>query len=91
LEEHRRHLGEVIQRLQEFNLRMAIDKTHLCQTEVRFMGHILSEAGVRPDPGKIEAIRDMTAPRDVKELRSFLGMVKYYRRFIKVFQSLPNH
>jgi hypothetical protein len=43
---------------------------------------------VRPDPGKIEAIREMPAPRDVKELRSFLGMANYYRRFIKDFAEL---
>ena len=53
LEEHRHPLVEVLSRLCEFNLRVIIDKTHLCQEEVRFMGPILSEAGVRPDPAKI--------------------------------------
>jgi hypothetical protein len=88
LEEHHCHLGKVISRLQEFNLSVAIDETHQCQTKVRFMGHILLEAGVRPNPGKIEATRKMPVPRDVKEPRSFLGMLNYYRRFIKDFAEL---
>ena len=67
LEEHRRHLEEVIRRLRKLNLMVAIDKTHLCQEEVRFVRHNLSEAGVKPDPVKIMAIREMPGARDAKE------------------------
>lgn len=85
IEEHRDHLIKVIRRLKEFNLRVSVDKKQLGKREVRFMGHILSESGVRPNPDKIKAIAEVPVPKDVKELRGFLGMANYYRKFIQGF------
>ena len=87
IEEHRDHLMKVISRLKEFNLRVSVDKKQLGKREVRFMGHILSESGVRPNPDKIKAILEVPVPKDVKELRGFLGMANYYRKFIPGFAS----
>ncbi|KAL1130113.1 hypothetical protein AAG570_013052 [Ranatra chinensis] len=58
-------------------------KEHENHLEVRFMGHIVSEQGTRPDPGKVQAVKELPEPTNLKGLRSFLGMVNFYRRFIK--------
>ena len=88
MREHREDLRKVLRRLKEFNLRVSRDKTQLARREVKFMGHILSEQGVRTDPGKVQAIGNLTAPRDVKELRGFLGLANYYRRFVGGFSGI---
>lgn len=80
-EEHGVHLLMLLKRLKEYGLKVSREKTRLFCREVKFLGHILSAKGIRPDEGKIEAIRAMPVPRSVKEIRSFLGMINYYRRF----------
>ena len=85
---HREHLLELLDRLREFNLRVSLDKTRLFCKEVRFMGHILSEEGVRTDPEKIQAIQTIPVPQNVKELRSFLGLANYYRKFIANYADI---
>lgn len=88
IQEHREDLRKVLNKLKEFNLRVSRDKTQLARREVKFMGHILSEQGVRTDPSKVQAIKDLKAPRDVKELRGFLGLANYYRRFVGGFSGI---
>uniref|UniRef100_A0A3Q3ILB5 Reverse transcriptase/retrotransposon-derived protein RNase H-like domain-containing protein n=1 Tax=Monopterus albus TaxID=43700 RepID=A0A3Q3ILB5_MONAL len=58
-------------------------KTHRCQSEVVFLGHIISASGIRPDSRKTEAIRDIKEPSNVSELRSFLGMVNQLGNWLK--------
>ncbi|KAL1138334.1 hypothetical protein AAG570_008398 [Ranatra chinensis] len=82
LKEHENHLGKVKRRLQEFGLKISADKSSFFLPEVRFMGHIVSEQGTRPDPGKVQAVKELPEPTNLKGLMSFLGMVNFYRRFI---------
>ena len=87
-EEHERQLAKLLQRLKEYGLKVSAKKTKFFQTEVRFLGHILSREGVRPDEGKVRAIREMPIPKNVREIRTFLGMVNYYRRFTRDLSEL---
>lgn len=63
-------------------------KCNLFQRKVKFLGHIVSENGIEPCPSKIEVIKDWPILCIVKELRSFLGIILYYRRFIKGFADI---
>ena len=67
---------------------MKAKKCSLFAKEVEYLGHIISEQGVSMDPKKIEAIKTWTEPSSVRELRSFLGLCNYYRRFIKGFATV---
>ena len=73
LEEHEERLLKVLERLEECGLKLSLDKCQFCQPEVRFLGHIVSEAGVATDPDKVSAVSQWKKPNDLKSLRSFLG------------------
>ncbi|KAL0157149.1 hypothetical protein M9458_048395, partial [Cirrhinus mrigala] len=88
LEQHEERLLKVLDRLEECGLKVSIDKCQLCQPEVRYVGHLVSAAGVSADPAKIEAVARWKQPHDLKSLRSFLGFCGYYRRFIKDYSSI---
>ncbi|XGW13384.1 hypothetical protein V3C99_000035, partial [Haemonchus contortus] len=80
-ERHLELLGQVFERMKEARLRLKAQKCHLLRRKVSFLGHIVDEEGVHMDPDKVSAIRDYPAPKGVKELRTFLGMASFYRKF----------
>ncbi|XP_037829581.1 uncharacterized protein LOC112450694 [Kryptolebias marmoratus] len=88
LEEHERRLMRVLHRLKEYGLKLSPEKCKFFQTTVRYLGHIISEHGVETDPEKIQALKTWPRPKNLKELRSFLGFSGYYRRFIKGYSSI---
>lgn len=81
------HLKEVLTRLRSAGLKLKPSKCHLFQTEVRYLGHVVSKQGVATDPEKTTAIADWPIPRNVSELRGFLGTVGYYRQYVNNFAS----
>ena len=88
LAEHDRKLREVFGRLRKYNLKLQPDKCEFLRKEVIFLGHKISERGVEPDARKVEAIKSFPTPRSPKQLKSFLGLAGYYRRFIPQFSKL---
>ena len=83
LQEHIGHLKTVFKKLEEFELKLQIDKCEFLCKEVGYLGHVVTPEGIKPNPDKIKVIRNWPLPKTEKDLRSFLGTLGYYRRFIK--------
>ena len=90
LEEHLLHLREVFKKLREHHLFVKREKCAFAQAEISFLGHIIGGGRIKMDPKKIQAIGSWQAPRNVSELRSFLGLANYYRRFIKGYSEVAS-
>ena len=87
-QEHLSHLRMVFKKLKSANLSMKKSKCNFFSTEIQYLGHILSATGIRPLPSKTHAIQHMQPPATPKQVRGFLGLVGYYRKFIKEFSKI---
>ncbi|CAF4948538.1 unnamed protein product [Pieris macdunnoughi] len=87
LKSHIKNLKSVFQKLRSHNLKLQADKCEFLRKEVGYLGHIITEHGVKPDPKKIEAVQKFPIPKCAKDIKSFLGLVSYYRRFIPDFSK----
>ena len=87
-DDHLQHLEEVFKRLRDANVRLKPSKCHFVKPEVDYLGHLVSASGLRPNPDKIRAVQQFPTPRNVTDVRSFLGLANYYRRFIKGFAQI---
>jgi len=81
-------LDQVLQRLHEFGLKVKPSKCVLFRTEIKFLGHLVSAAGVQPLPDKVSAIVDWPTPHCSRNVHAFYGFVGYYRRFIAGFATI---
>lgn len=82
-EEHAEHLAAVLRLLREHQLYARLSKCNFFQIEVHYVGHVVSKEGITIDPEKIRAIMEWVAPKNVDEVRSFMVLASYYKRFIK--------
>ena len=87
-DEHCKNLIEVLEAIKRAGLRLKPSKCYFAKHEVSFLGFVISENGLSPDPKKLEAIEHFPRPNDLTELRRFLGMASYYRRFVAGFTEI---
>ncbi|XP_041462201.1 uncharacterized protein LOC121413446 [Lytechinus variegatus] len=81
-------LRAVFDRLRAAGLKLRPDKCNFFKEKVTFLGHVISPTGVLPDPANIDKVRSWPTPKNVTELRAFLGLCSYYRRFVKSFAHI---
>lgn len=87
-EEHFDSLRKILKRLQDANLKIQLDKSEFLKQETEFLGHIVTTSGIKPNPLKTEAIHKFPIPKTPKQIKSFLGLVGFYRKFIKDFARI---
>ena len=87
-EEHLEHIKTVFEKLCDAKLSMKLSKCHFFAKEIQYLGHILGKEGIKPVPAKTEAIRVMHPPVNPKQVRAFLRLVGYYRKFIRNFTKI---
>ena len=87
-EEHLSHIKQVFEKLRNAHFSMKLSKCHFFTTEIQYLRHILSTKGIRPLPSKTQVINNMHPPKTAKKVCTFLGLISYYRKFIKNFAKM---
>ena len=86
--QHLEHLEVVFSQLREAGLKMKCSKCDFFKSEIHYLGHLISPEGISPLPNKLDCIKHMPALKDVKEIKQFLGLTGYYRKFVPRFADI---
>jgi len=86
--EHIELLAETFRRLREAHLRLNPEKCKFCVEQLKYLGHVVGRDGIRTDPEKVSAVAEWSEPTTIKQIRQFLGMASWYRRFIGNFSTI---
>jgi hypothetical protein len=87
-EQHVDHIRQVFTALRKANLKVKLKKCHFILPNIHFLGHVVGRDGIKPDPEKIDKVKNFPTPTNITELRSALGLFSYYRKFIKDFSRI---
>ena len=87
-EEHIEHIKKVFQRLIEANLMVKFKKCKFCLRNIEFLGHIVGSDGLQVDPKKIEKMKKLPVPKNLREVRGVMGLLGYYRKFVPNFSTI---
>ena len=87
-EEHDKRLDAVLRRIHESGLKLNGEKCEFRKTEIEYFGHVITSEGIRPSASRVEAIKEMTSPTNITELRRLVGMINYLGRFIPDLASI---
>ncbi|GJZ73663.1 hypothetical protein Tco_0637809 [Tanacetum coccineum] len=87
-EEHAEHLKLILELLKKEELYAKFSKCYFWLSKVQFLGHVINSKSIHVDPAKIESINYWASPKTPTEIRQFLGLASYYRRFIKGFSKI---
>lgn len=85
--EHCHHLENIFSRLADANMTINLNKSNFIVPEVKFLGYIINEKGIKPDPRKVELIKQFPKPKNTKQLKSFLGLTNFYQRFCRGYSD----
>ena len=88
VEEHLSHLEEVFRRLREVNVKLNPKKCNFVKQKVEYLGHVVTPDVISPNPDKVRVVQEFPTPSNLKELRNFLGVANYYRRFVEGFSHI---
>ncbi|GBG80106.1 hypothetical protein CBR_g30473 [Chara braunii] len=87
-EGHVQHIEWALHALRDAGFKVALEKCHFFLTTISFLGHVVTDKGLQPEPQKVAAIRDAPVPTIITQVRAYLGLASYYRRFIKSFAAI---
>lgn len=90
LKEHDNKISTLVNRLRKANLQLQPEKCEFLHHEVAYLGHIIGENGVRPDPDKISVIKNFATPKNSKNIKQFFDLAGYYRCFITPFSCITS-
>lgn len=87
-EEHMGHLDAILRQVTDSGLKLGLSKCQFAANSVKYLGHIVDQSGIKPDPIKIKALSEVSPPNTVRRVRQFLGAAGYYRKFIRNYSAI---
>ncbi|XP_051173560.1 uncharacterized protein LOC127289595 [Leptopilina boulardi] len=90
LEEHNKNLKNLFIRLRQVGLKLQPDKCEYLRPELEYLGHVITKEGIKPNPDRIDKVKNYPRPKTQKQIKQFLGLIGYYRKFIKNFSKIAN-
>lgn len=88
LKEHVKAITDIFKVLEQTNLKIQIDKCNFMKKDTQFLGHVLTSEGLKPNPEKIKVIKELEIPKTERQIKSFLGLTGYYRKFVRDYAKV---